>query len=673
MGCYELFDRVPSVVAGHDQLENSIRNRSVLLDGRPEQQAELAQSESDAAEVTLTRAQVYLDTARAALGAARQSALSANEATLKVAALSEALERLEREAGNAAEHALAADQLLKAATDGLDSVRRAAAAAHAASASHVGDPCPICKRTLPKGFVAPTAPGETEAERAREAAVNEARDTNREAAVAATNRDNGRRALDDVTGIAEQANRDVLVLAAEASRRLNVPDLNGDDEELLAASLLVVEKASSAVSVTRGTAQAKRAEATAAAAELRPTDEALTTREKGLSSALRTLERREAHSRTAIEGVPPAFRPEPCIVEACVEQLGRIELNQRALFKTAEDLNTARADLAPLRVAQNALHARGRDEIDRPVEQLCRRVEHLADRATEAAAILGQPPPPHRPEGSLVDDATWAEAVIENAAALAQGSTQLADAETTSANGSDADIASALAEIGVEDDSELEDRLIATSAAVRVAQADLLIAESQMTVVADLDSRIEIASPFLNTLDELGRLLADGKFLGAVVKRKQRALLGVASELLAEMTARRFGFAEAFQIVDRLSGQPRDVKTLSGGETFVASLALALALVELAGRGGGRLEALFLDEGFGSLDANSLADALDALGRQAQGGRLVAVISHLHAVAENIEHVLLVTKGSGGSEAHWAKTSERDQLLSDEFQVGLLT
>ena len=59
----------------------------------------------------------------------------------------------------------------------------------------------------------------------------------------------------------------------------------------------------------------------------------------------------------------------------------------------------------------------------------------------------------------------------------------------------------------------------------------------------------------------------------------------------------RYGFSENFEIVDRLTGLPRGVTPLSGGETFLASLALALGLVELAQRGGGRLDALFLDEG----------------------------------------------------------------------------
>ena len=58
------------------------------------------------------------------------------------------------------------------------------------------------------------------------------------------------------------------------------------------------------------------------------------------------------------------------------------------------------------------------------------------------------------------------------------------------------------------------------------------------------------------------------------------------------MSGDRYGFSETFEIIDRLTGLPRGVKTLSGGETFMASLALALGLVELAGRGGGSLDAL---------------------------------------------------------------------------------
>ena len=128
-----------------------------------------------------------------------------------------------------------------------------------------------------------------------------------------------------------------------------------------------------------------------------------------------------------------------------------------------------------------------------------------------------------------------------------------------------------------------------------------------------------------------------------------------------------------FQIIDRRTRTERDVKTLSGGETFLASLALALGLVELAGRSGGRIDSLFLDEGFGSLDTTILAEALDVLRSHVSTGRLVTVISHLHAVAADLDRVLLVTKNPTGSDMRWLQAPEREQLLLDDVSAGLLS
>lgn len=167
-------------------------------------------------------------------------------------------------------------------------------------------------------------------------------------------------------------------------------------------------------------------------------------------------------------------------------------------------------------------------------------------------------------------------------------------------------------------------------------------------------------------------MLTDGRFIGFVVARRQRALLGVASEIFGSMTGMRYGFAEDFRIIDRISGQPRGARTLSGGETFLASLSLALGLVELAARSGGRLEALFLDEGFGSLDADALQEALGELERRAATGRLVAVISHIRAVAESIESVLRVNYRPEGSEILLMTGTEREEFVSEEIEHGLL-
>ena len=157
-----------------------------------------------------------------------------------------------------------------------------------------------------------------------------------------------------------------------------------------------------------------------------------------------------------------------------------------------------------------------------------------------------------------------------------------------------------------------------------------------------------------------------------MIERRQRLLLAVASETLGAMTGGRYAFSADFQVVDNLSGHPRSTKTLSGGETFLASLALALALVEIASRAGGRLDALFLDEGFGALDANALDEALGALERRASQGRLVAVVSHIKGVAERIETVLEVTRRPQGSVAMWSEGAARDGMVDRELEAKLL-
>lgn len=103
-------------------------------------------------------------------------------------------------------------------------------------------------------------------------------------------------------------------------------------------------------------------------------------------------------------------------------------------------------------------------------------------------------------------------------------------------------------------------------------------------------------------------------------------------------------------VIDHYNGEERSVKTLSGGESFKASLSLALGLVDeiQASAGGIKIDSMFIDEGFGSLDEESLRQAIKNLSEISEGNRLIGVISHVSELKEQIEKQILVTKDRKG-------------------------
>ena len=107
-------------------------------------------------------------------------------------------------------------------------------------------------------------------------------------------------------------------------------------------------------------------------------------------------------------------------------------------------------------------------------------------------------------------------------------------------------------------------------------------------------------------------------------------------------------------VIDHYNGSQRSVKTLSGGESFMAALSLALGLSDeiQSSAGGIQIDTMFVDEGFGTLDSDSLELAYNALAGLTEGNRLVGIISHVSELKDKIDKQIVVTKEkSGGSKA----------------------
>lgn len=112
-------------------------------------------------------------------------------------------------------------------------------------------------------------------------------------------------------------------------------------------------------------------------------------------------------------------------------------------------------------------------------------------------------------------------------------------------------------------------------------------------------------------------------------------------------------------VYDLVTDKVRDVKTLSGGESFMAALSMALGMADIIQRMAGKvhLDTMFIDEGFGSLDEEARTKAIGILTELAGDSRLVGIISHVTELKEQIDRKLIVKKGERGSHADWVLES----------------
>ncbi|MFN3219118.1 MAG: AAA family ATPase [Acidimicrobiales bacterium] len=642
----------------------------------------------DDAEATLTATTVAADAARARLQALDEAAELAREALDETrqaqddgpdaAALTAVARRREDlasaeaavadlaaqvEAATAAHQAAvdahaAREQEVAAAAAVLDAARVAAGAAGMLAGVDIGDPCPVCRRVIDE-----LPDHDVDAELA--AAVE-----HHERAVAALAE--ARRVLDGALGARSVAEADHRS-ACEAVRRLTedlagAPDQQAIDDGIAVAALLAAATAAAATARTEVEAARRAGRSDPAVA-----DRLAAERE----AAAAADELRSRHDRTA----------------ALVE-------SHRTRLADAPDEATLQRDIEAAE-ALSAARERARDaasEAERVAAQSAGELRVVVEREADARRALGETRDRFVAlgapaiEGSLVeawstlalwaqdravealdahrrglDEAATARRVLDDAAdeIRALASPWLPPVATDQAAGDDAVVGDGGADahpgegaVGRDDaDSgegaplgQVRDALAeaATRAQVAVDHAVERRAEAQRR-----DAEIAALRVQADVDGELGRLLDARGFERWLMAEAVEDLVARATERLLELSRGQYSLVAHdtdFRICDhRNADELRDAKTLSGGETFLASLALALALAEsiaeLAADGTPGMGSLFLDEGFGTLDPETLDVVAGAIEELGASGRMVGVVTHIRDLAERMPVRFEVTKG----------------------------
>ena len=265
----------------------------------------------------------------------------------------------------------------------------------------------------------------------------------------------------------------------------------------------------------------------------------------------------------------------------------------------------------------------------------------IADLAARIGAPIDDSDPTPRGVSDRLNRlrAAWEEAVIaakarrgdakaEREAATASRTTLLADLAISG------DFAAALGEL---------------TARADLLRGDIERREAELAEGAGLVLRRDSLVDGKASFDWVATDMTDARFVRYLLDEERRRLATLGSDHFARLSAGRYVFSDdgRFDIVDQTSAEAiRKAESLSGGETFVASLALALSLAEMVARTGGRLDAFFLDEGFGSLDPEHLDLAMDGIEALVTGAgeRLVVVVSHVPELRDRVEDLIVLDR-----------------------------
>ena len=676
----------------------------------------LAQKALESARERVTRHRALEPPLAAAVASARELLATAERRCEKCRDLQELIRSTEdRSAGREREMAEVNARLVKAQRDlqgtqerlqhaeqELSEARRTNAAAAAAHGLCPGDECPVCRSDLPDGWSPPRDTGLDAAREAHLAARSQADEAGKAVADLKARQKSAQQGIGSIKSDLDALRSEIGSALERLRNATGFDDATiaqdeplPDREEALAPVRLRLREAETGLN-DHGT-------------EAEGLSEVHTGAQMTEQSARQTLEHaRDAIARTRaaadetlhalnrrIQSIPQPFRPQlnlpsdPVEVQAVdttpVDRASYAAREREKILQLRkQERDRLRSEVDDTRTALKRLGETRKTQVEEPLQALVRALGNhrtaLADAVRELAAETTIPAAIHYPVDAetLREGAGRLREAMAGAVALAANLRRSALAAAEEARGEARKIAEQLDPPADPTDLEALVHSTAESAdAARYKALDAKRARDAFTAILDDLLKLRQTADEVSTLElalgDLDATLKSGAFLKWLTLRRSRDLLVYASRMLEEMTAGRYSFADPGDLddqqwlaVDNDSGQARSPASLSGGEQFIGSLALALGMVEMMARSGGRLESLFLDEGFGSLDRNNLDSAIEALSLVAGTGRMVGVISHVGAVAEQIDDVLAVTRGATGSQVTWLSRAERQELARSD-------
>lgn len=387
--------------------------------------------------------------------------------------------------------------------------------------------------------------------------------------------------------------------------------------------------------------------------------------EEQATAAVEAAEGLLANTRERFDAVKAEFEVEKARaatrLESLANEIAAIEAKETELKADEPTLSARKDSLDTHRLALKAL-ARASGDLRTTLEDLSE-----AQLAVESALAAN--------EFESVEEAREASRTAEDLTALEEVIRDY-DGKLSRAEGQ---LEGELAGVDPREEIDLEPLKAAAAEAARSRDLDLQALQQAETDLADFISNAgrvpemyEELAPLREAADRSGELFRQTSGKGGrklrlstfVLAERLRKVIRAANHHLGTMssgkyeirfdassTGRKGSAGLGLSIYDFHSSRDRKARTLSGGESFYTSLALALGLAEIvqAESGGRPLETLFIDEGFGSLDADTLDQVMDVIDSMRDGGRTVGLVSHVEEMKSRIPTRIVITASPQGS------------------------